>query len=278
MDRCRPIWSGERSRRTRPWVLDRAEIGWWAEAAPLRRLARQQVPNLISPSRLPPGRRGLTVVARLGGAVVPWYLAPQARRAPAVTPPSSRSACAAPPRRSDRRSSSSARSSRRAKGSVPAGARRRVQAVSRPGAGGAVRRRAGDGRGRPRTTARRRVRLLRRRSRSPRRRSPRSTPPACARARTWSSRCNARTSPASCTTTCGRWPGWRRTSSGASLSPRWPTRRRSSSCSPTPSSRSSTSASRPPTCSTSPGCCASSARPATWCRDRIRRWSPAACS
>ncbi len=30
-------------------MLDRAEIGWWAEAAPLRRLARQQVPNLISP-------------------------------------------------------------------------------------------------------------------------------------------------------------------------------------------------------------------------------------
>ena len=56
-----------------PWVLDRAEIGWWAEAAPLRRLARQQVPNLISPSRLPPGRRGLAVATRLGGAVVPWY-------------------------------------------------------------------------------------------------------------------------------------------------------------------------------------------------------------
>ena len=62
-------------------------------------------------------------------------------------------------------------------------------------------------------------------SRSPQRRSPRSTPPACSRARTWSSRCDARMSPASCTTTCERWPGWRRTSSGASLSPHWPTRR-----------------------------------------------------
>ena len=28
-----------------PWVLDRAAIGWWADAAQLRRLARQQVPG-----------------------------------------------------------------------------------------------------------------------------------------------------------------------------------------------------------------------------------------
>ena len=45
-----------------------------------------------------------------------------------------------------------------------------------------------------------------------------------------------------------------RTSSGASRSPRWPTRRRWSSCSPRRSSRSSTSGSRRPTCSTSPRC------------------------
>ncbi len=56
-----------------PWVLDRRQIGWWSEAATFRRLARQQVPSLITPGRLPPGRRGLTVVIRLGGAVVPWF-------------------------------------------------------------------------------------------------------------------------------------------------------------------------------------------------------------
>ena len=55
-----------------PWELDRETIAWWAEAAQLRRMARDQVPNLIRPRRLPPGRRGVTVAARLGAAVVPW--------------------------------------------------------------------------------------------------------------------------------------------------------------------------------------------------------------
>ncbi len=55
-----------------PWDLDREAIVWWAEAAQLRRLARDEVPTLISPRRLPPGRRGVTVAARLGAAVVPW--------------------------------------------------------------------------------------------------------------------------------------------------------------------------------------------------------------
>jgi ubiquinone biosynthesis protein len=55
-----------------PWVLDRDAIGWWADAEALRQLARQQVPSLITPRRLPPGRRGVVVTARLGRAVVPW--------------------------------------------------------------------------------------------------------------------------------------------------------------------------------------------------------------
>jgi ubiquinone biosynthesis protein len=55
-----------------PWVLQRDAIAWWADAGQLRRLARGQVPSLIAPGRLPPGRRGVTVVARLGRAVVPW--------------------------------------------------------------------------------------------------------------------------------------------------------------------------------------------------------------
>ena len=58
--------------------------------------------------------------------------------------------------------------------------------------------------------------------------------------------------PAWCTPTSRSWRGWRRSSSGASRSPRWPTRRRWSSCSPRRSPRSSTSASRPRTCSTWP--------------------------
>jgi ubiquinone biosynthesis protein len=55
-----------------PWVLDRDAIAWSAEAESLRRRARAQVPALITPRRLPPGRRGLAVVTRLGAAVVPW--------------------------------------------------------------------------------------------------------------------------------------------------------------------------------------------------------------
>jgi ubiquinone biosynthesis protein len=51
----------------------------------------------------------------------------------------------------------------------------------------------------------------------------------------------------SCARTCASWRGSRRTSSAASRSPRWPTRRRSSSCSPRRSSRSSTSGWRPRT-------------------------------
>ncbi|MFV0309709.1 MAG: ABC1 kinase family protein [Desertimonas sp.] len=55
-----------------PWVLDRDELAWLADAETARARARRQVPELITPARLPPGRRGLTTVARLGGAVVPW--------------------------------------------------------------------------------------------------------------------------------------------------------------------------------------------------------------
>jgi len=55
-----------------PWVLDRDGIGWWARAEQLRRLAREEVPVLITPRRFPPGRRGLIVTTRLGRAVIPW--------------------------------------------------------------------------------------------------------------------------------------------------------------------------------------------------------------
>lgn len=55
-----------------PWNLVRDDITWWGDAAQLRDLAHQQVPSLIEPRRLPPGRRGVTVSWRLGRAVVPW--------------------------------------------------------------------------------------------------------------------------------------------------------------------------------------------------------------
>ena len=173
-----------------------------------------------------------------------------------------------PPRRSVRRSSSSARSSRRARAcSRPSWSRSSSAAATRcrPSRSTSCAATVEAELGRPLEDG---LRVVRARRRSPPRRSPRSTPPGCAPARTSSSRCSAPTSAGSSTPTCGRWPGWRRTSSGASRSPRWPTRRRSSSCSPTRSSRSSTSASRPPTCSTSRRCSTSSARTATSCPAR----------
>ncbi|MET0577343.1 MAG: AarF/UbiB family protein, partial [Ilumatobacteraceae bacterium] len=57
---------------TAPWTLDRDGIAWWEDAGALRSLAHSEVPGLITPALLPPGRRGLSVVARLATAVVPW--------------------------------------------------------------------------------------------------------------------------------------------------------------------------------------------------------------
>ena len=57
-------------------------------------------------------------------------------------------------------------------------------------------------------------------SRWRRRRSPRCTGPRCSTAPTSSSRCSGRRSPTACTRTCGSWRGWRRSSSAASRSPR----------------------------------------------------------
>ena len=64
-----------------PWVLDRDEIAWWADAERLRRFAQDSVPDLITPRRLPPGRRGVVVASRLAQAVVPWIVERKRRRA-----------------------------------------------------------------------------------------------------------------------------------------------------------------------------------------------------
>jgi ubiquinone biosynthesis protein len=55
-----------------PWALDRSQIRWLPIAERLRAAARAEVPTLTKPSRVPPGSRVVTVVGRLGTAVVPW--------------------------------------------------------------------------------------------------------------------------------------------------------------------------------------------------------------
>ena len=57
-----------------PWELDRDDIGWLRLAETLRQQAQAEVPGLTEPSRVPPGLRVLTVVGRLGGALVPWAI------------------------------------------------------------------------------------------------------------------------------------------------------------------------------------------------------------
>lgn len=55
-----------------PWVLDQSTIEWLPDAERLRLAARAEVPGLIAPGRLPPGRRGISVLAHLAAAVGPW--------------------------------------------------------------------------------------------------------------------------------------------------------------------------------------------------------------
>jgi ubiquinone biosynthesis protein len=57
-----------------PWVLDRDRITWLPPVDRLRRGARNEVPELTTPRRLPPGARVGTVVAQLGRAIVPWLI------------------------------------------------------------------------------------------------------------------------------------------------------------------------------------------------------------
>jgi ubiquinone biosynthesis protein len=63
-----------------PWTLDRQHIRWYAIAEQLRGAAKAEVPHLVQPSRVPPGRRVGSVVGRLGAAVVPWMAARKAGR------------------------------------------------------------------------------------------------------------------------------------------------------------------------------------------------------
>jgi len=57
-----------------PWVLDRDDIRWRDLASTLRRNAQAEVPDLTTPSKMPPGARVLTVAGRLAGAVGGWMV------------------------------------------------------------------------------------------------------------------------------------------------------------------------------------------------------------
>ena len=56
-----------------PWVLDRDHISWLGATDGLRRDLRDRIPSLTRPSKLPPGARVGTVVARLVVALAPWF-------------------------------------------------------------------------------------------------------------------------------------------------------------------------------------------------------------
>ena len=56
-----------------PWEVDPDTIDWLTDVPELRATAAAKVPELTRPRRLPPGTRVGSVVARLGGALIPWY-------------------------------------------------------------------------------------------------------------------------------------------------------------------------------------------------------------
>ena len=238
-----------------PWVIDRAEIAWLPDIDRLRAVADGEVPLLTAPTTLPPGARVARVAARLSTALVPWLVRKRRHRYP--TPEASRTDLS----RRLRLAAESLGSTYIKLGQIISSGEGlfpaelveefklcRDQVKAETFAVGAR-----GGRGRPRRHARGHVRPF---DRTPLAAASiaQVTRRRCTPASRSSSRCSGRRSPRSCARTCGSWRGWRRTSSGGSRSPRWPTRRRWSSCSPRRSSRSSTSASKRPTCSTSRRC------------------------
>ena len=58
---------------TGPWVLQRDSISWSRVATVLRAQAQAEVPRLIRARKLPPVKRLVVVVARLGWALLPWF-------------------------------------------------------------------------------------------------------------------------------------------------------------------------------------------------------------
>ena len=73
---------------TGPWDLNRDEIAWSRVAVTLRNAAQKEVPSLIRSRRIPPVGRLIVVVARLGWALLPWFV--RKRRNKFATPEESR--------------------------------------------------------------------------------------------------------------------------------------------------------------------------------------------
>jgi ubiquinone biosynthesis protein len=71
-----------------PWVLNRESITWSRVAVVLRQQAQAEVPRLIRARKLPPIKRLIVVVARLGWALLPWLW--NKRRKKFATPEESR--------------------------------------------------------------------------------------------------------------------------------------------------------------------------------------------
>ncbi|MEQ8840460.1 MAG: AarF/UbiB family protein [Acidimicrobiales bacterium] len=55
-----------------PWLADVDTMAWRRDVPGLRRATRRRLPSLITPSRRPPGRRAITVVRHVGGALAAW--------------------------------------------------------------------------------------------------------------------------------------------------------------------------------------------------------------
>ena len=258
-----------------PWVLDPDALAWRAPADAARQNGPGRGAAAGAARRLPPGRRGLTVSARLATAVGPWAARRWWRRrrnrpvgSAATADLSRRLRLAAEALGPTYIKLGQIISS--GEGLFPPELVERVQALPRPGAGRAVRRRA---RRRSRRTSGGRstsvFAAFDRRAAGRGVDRPGARRHACAPARTVVVKVQRPTvARLVARRPARRWRGSPRTSSAASRSPRWPTRRRWSSCSPRRSSRSSTSASRRRTCSTSPRCCATSASAATSCPAR----------
>lgn len=57
-----------------PWQVQADNMAWRSGVPALRRATRRRLPKLIEPSRRPPGRRALTVVRHIGGALAAWVV------------------------------------------------------------------------------------------------------------------------------------------------------------------------------------------------------------
>ena len=135
--------SGERSRRARRGCSTATASAGCRSPRGCAARARAEVPVLTKPSRVPPGARVVSRGAPRSVGAVAAVAGPQAARPVrhARGEPRRHLAAAAPRRRAARADLHQARPDHlERRGPVPARARQRVQAVPRPGAGRAVRR------------------------------------------------------------------------------------------------------------------------------------------